>query len=260
MIRLAILLTLLTAITAQAWTQEMLMRKAYGARGASAVTEWTPVRYSDTYIWTDFVGMSNAASVGSYTNKAYFASSVGQGTQATEAARASYTNLLGGSLYFDGGNDAISYSLGLGQSNNTGRTYTILVSLTEPWVFRQFINTPSGSNQRHYFGTYAGKVYWAEKTGDFIISKGANLPTNTLTEITFTMGVSLGIAYVNGVAIGTNNTPTLFTYAGNLGISQALAGVGTHYGIVGYFMQWETVLTPAEVAESYNSNKAHYGW
>jgi hypothetical protein len=34
-IRLAVILTILTALTAGAWTQEMLMRKAYGVRGAS---------------------------------------------------------------------------------------------------------------------------------------------------------------------------------------------------------------------------------
>jgi hypothetical protein len=44
-IRLAVILTLLTAITAQAWTQEMLMRKAYGVRGA-AVSAWTPSQAS----------------------------------------------------------------------------------------------------------------------------------------------------------------------------------------------------------------------
>jgi hypothetical protein len=52
-IRLAVILTLLTAITAQAWTQEMLMRRAYGVRGASVPPTWTPPDSANLLIWFD---------------------------------------------------------------------------------------------------------------------------------------------------------------------------------------------------------------
>jgi hypothetical protein len=101
MIRLAILLTLLTTLTAGAWTQEMLMRKAYGARGESA-SAWTPASLA-SLVWLD---ASDAATltVTSSNTISQIADKSGNGysvSQATGARQPAYTNINSiGSIYF----------------------------------------------------------------------------------------------------------------------------------------------------------------
>jgi hypothetical protein len=64
-IRLAVILTLLTAITAQAWTQEMLMRKAYGVRGGALEsgfdTAITLMGEGQYYVYPDGITETNAS-------------------------------------------------------------------------------------------------------------------------------------------------------------------------------------------------------
>ena len=58
MIRLAILLTLLTALTAGAWTQEMLMGAAYTRRGAAPASSFSPESVAGITYWYDATSAS----------------------------------------------------------------------------------------------------------------------------------------------------------------------------------------------------------
>ena len=95
MIRLAVILTLLTAITAGAWTQEMLMGAAYARRGAETPSEAPATQAAYLKCWLRF-------NSGSGDYQPDYSGQNNYATQAVSSARGSISN---SAIYLDGSDD-----------------------------------------------------------------------------------------------------------------------------------------------------------
>jgi hypothetical protein len=93
-IRLAVILAILTTLTAHAWTQEMMMRKAYGARGAS-VTYSMPSTNS-LVLHLDMSG--NGTTDGSAHTAIYDVSQTGYSYSRVTAGAYAYSNTVNGKI------------------------------------------------------------------------------------------------------------------------------------------------------------------
>ena len=115
MIRLAVILTLLTAITAGAWTQEMLMGAAYARRGASASSGPIPITS----------GLIGAWLINGGTSTNTFPDSSGLGTVFTNHQGNSVYVSSNSAFYFDGSSSIKAAQYNTAISNLTTFTYAV---------------------------------------------------------------------------------------------------------------------------------------
>lgn len=181
----------------------------------------------------------------------------GNGNFATLVNGTSYSSESGGTLVFDGIDDAVYINSGSGL--NIGSTYTFSI-----WIKFNGFNTVVGGSSAFYDSGYP--MYVADSNTMYIAAgmayvgiSGLNLATNQWVCLTVSRSGSSVIWYKNGVSIGS----------GSLGTSAAnvVKSIGAYYG-PGFVLNgkissvqiYSRALSGSEILQNFDSTKARFGF
>jgi hypothetical protein len=196
-IRLAVILTLLTAITAQAWTQEMLMGAAHGVRGESVAPPYVPTASENLKAWYTFNSGDGS----------YQADMSGNGNYITQATASAYATISNSAAYFGGGDWFTSATTNLmdGAGRYSITAWVYLNSIIDYAGFVTMRQSPNFSGLAFY--DFAGKKLEAYHNINRLEST-ATYPTGSwwFASMSFVTNSSIGfVQTINGTAkIGTS--------------------------------------------------------
>jgi hypothetical protein len=183
----------------------------------------------------------------------------GYGNNGTLVGGVGFTDDNGGSLVFDGVNDAIALSNITPTSGASFSAWIYINGSNSNYgaIFANWSNV--GGGQAYFIGTNEGasstiQIYFSGA----LIYNITSLPLNTWMLLTITHNGSTSIGYINGIQIGSGAS-SLSTSTNNTSIGYDITR--TNYPFKGNIAQasiYNRALSAAEVLQNYNALKDRY--